>query len=164
MIASYFCFSQESNPVVDAQEKISWEKSVVANNSFDFGEVKIGSNLEHVVELKNVTDQSFEVASVSSSCGCMKPTLQFRTMGAGASGELNIRLNTERFRGRRSASIHILFAQPPNREIKISANVNILNLNCEPEQVQFLDDATSEKKERREIVVRRDGSPHWKIK
>ena len=145
--------------------KQTWESRVVEKTSLDVGDVKPGTDLEPVVVFRNQTQEPFVIDSVSSSCGCMKPVMDATTIAPGESTEMKIRLDTERFRGRRSASIHVGFAKPEGREIKISAVVNIRNLICEPEQVQFLGGKKNENQQlTRELVVRRTGSPFWQIK
>ena len=112
----------------------------------------------------NTTAEPFVIDSIASSCGCMKPVMETRTIEPGKSTELKIRLDTERFRGYRSASIHVLFAKPAGREIKLSAKINIRNLVCEPEQVEFLGSDQKDATSTRELAVRRVGSPFWKVK
>lgn len=147
----------------ETDQNQSWEDTVVEKRSLDFGDVKIGTTIKPVVVLKNQTSEPFVIESISSSCGCMKPMMDAKSIEAGSSEELLIKLDTQRFLGRRSASIHIAFAKPKGKEIKLAAKVNIRNLVCEPEQIQFVGIDVGEQSTR-ELNIRRVGSPFWKIK
>ena len=141
----------------------SWESTVVEKTSLDFGDVKIGTELEPVVLLTNRSSEPYVINSISSSCGCMKPVMAAKVIEPGTSEKMEIKLDTERFRGRRGASIHISFAKPEGREIKLAARINIQNLNCEPEELNFFssDDANPQLQQ---LLVTRTGSPFWSIK
>ena len=152
-------------PYASAQENVpSWESTVVKKTYFDFGDVKPATDINKIVLFKNDSSAPYEIKSVSSSCGCMKPEMLPGSIAPGESKELKIKLDTVRFLGRRSASIHVLFAKPAGREIKLSAKVNIRNLVCEPEEIQFLGSTRGSEAITRELTIKRIGSPFWQIK
>ncbi len=150
--------------LVDQNDYFSWSKSVVEKTDYDFGDVKIGSDVKPVIRLSNKTDKRFLIESVSSSCGCMKTSLNKTEIRPGETGNLTITFDTKRFMGARSASIHVLFAEPKGREVKLSARVNIRNLVCEPEEIVFSGQATDAVPLSRQISLKRRGSPFWKVK
>jgi hypothetical protein len=161
-----FCFNSQAisqQSVTATTVEKTWEQKVAPTTQFDFGDVKPGTELEPFIELKNHTSERFVIESVSSSCGCMKAIPSTKIIEPNTTEKLTIQFDTVKFIGRRSASIHVLFAQP-RKEIKLTAHVNIRNLICEPEQLEFLSGGGTEKSSSQILNVKRVGSPFWKIK
>jgi hypothetical protein len=60
----------------------------------DKGEVKSGLHLAHRFTLSNRGSEPVEITSVNSSCGCLAPKLENRTLQSGESSELVLEVNT----------------------------------------------------------------------
>lgn len=157
--ALFFCQSNEDNSQSDRQQLA---KQIAKQASFDFGEIKIGSTLSPKIKLDNPTEKTLKVKSLSSSCGCMSVSMDSPEIAPGKSGFIEVKFNTERFIGKRNSSIHVLFAQPAELEIKISAKVDIRNLIVEPELV-VLHETADGNAPPVVLTVKRHGSPYWKI-
>jgi hypothetical protein len=135
---------------------------IVAERTFDFGEVRIGSSATHSFKFFNPTDRELRIQSASSSCGCTVANISNKAIAPGQTESITISLNTESFRGRKESTIQVRFEEPDDFEIQLRLSVDIKNLYVDPEFVEFRSVRVSQPVSK-QIVVTRKGSPYWKI-
>ena len=71
----------------------------VPERSFDFGKIIQNSTLVHSFWLKSVGDDTLRVLNIWPGCGCTQVPLEDSTIAPGDSTELQIILDTRRFKG-----------------------------------------------------------------
>jgi hypothetical protein len=135
---------------------------IVAERTFDFGEVRIGSSATHSFKFFNPTDRELRIQSVSSSCGCTVANISNKAIAPNQTESITISLNTESFRGKKESTIQVRFEEPIDFEIQLRLSVDIKNLYVDPEFVEFRSVEVSQPVSKT-IVVTRKGSPYWKI-
>lgn len=90
-----------------------WGRKMVDRTDIDFGSVPKNADVTFKVTLKNVFQESIQVSSLSTSCGCIswqdKAPL---TIPSGQSQELTIRLDTIRFSGDRRVTAFLSLLEP----------------------------------------------------
>lgn len=90
-----------------------WGRKMVDRTDIDFGSVPKNGDVTFKVNLKNVFQESIQVSSLSTSCGCIswqdKAPL---TIPSGQTQELTIRLDTVRFSGDRRVTAFLSLVEP----------------------------------------------------
>ncbi len=143
-------------------QNLNWQDKIAAERVYDFGDVPLGKSAEHSFEMVNTTSETLKIRSVSASCGCTTPKASKMEIKPGEKASVIVKLNTERFRGKKKSTIHVRFDGPESREIQFSISVNIRNLLIEPEMIEFVP-APLNREAKRTVMVSRGGSPYWKI-
>jgi hypothetical protein len=98
---------------------------VVEPASFNFGTVKPRGVVQRELVLRNIGRTDLVIDSIVSSCGCAAVLADTRTVRAGASAPLRIRLTAPDRAGRLEKSVLIKSNDPaqPALEVKIEAVV-----------------------------------------
>jgi len=93
--------------------------------SFDFGDIKPGSKVEHTFNMKNEGKKDLIIRDVKSSCGCtaVQPTKNIVT--AGESVPLKVSFDSTGKNGRTNKTITVITNDPknPTTVLRISSNI-----------------------------------------
>jgi hypothetical protein len=79
---------------VQAQDKAP--KMVFEAETIDYGKIKQGAEPYRTFKFKNVGNAELIITSARGSCGCTVPTYTEKPIGAGESGEIKVRYDTQR--------------------------------------------------------------------
>ncbi len=96
-----------------------WARRLFEKTSHDFGSVARAANTVHEFSFTNTLDRDVHIASVRSSCGCTKPSVQQRAVKSGEAGIVFARYNTRSFTGRKSATVTVVFDRPRYAEVQL---------------------------------------------
>ena len=129
------------------------------SHSVDFGVIGVAEKAEHFFSVPNDSDEDFIVHSVTTSCGCMKATMDREVIKPGEKGKLKIELDTVNFRGTKNVSITLRLKQPI-REIQFTAKAVIRNVVPSPTSIQF---CGAQPNLKQKVTLTRRGDPNWKI-
>ncbi len=94
-------------------------KIAVDNAVYDFGTVLEGVFVTHKFILSNVGDELLTITNVRVDCGCTGTDLSKTNLEPGESVELEANLDTLRYRGRISKSIHVESNDPENARLTL---------------------------------------------
>lgn len=133
-----------------------------SQRKFDFGDVSIGKDAVHEFLIANPHQETMKISSIGASCGCTIVSSDSMEIAPGEATKLIVKLDTQRFQGKRSSAIQVRVAEPVKTEIQFSISCHIRNLLIEPAVVQFAGDNAEERKQ--QIKITRRGSSFWKIK
>ena len=110
---------------VSAQEKTA--KIEFKTETVDYGEITKGSDGVRVFEFKNTGDAPLIISKVSSSCGCTIPKKPEGPIMPGASGEIQVKYDTNRVGPIRKAITVISNADTPTKVLKIKGEVKAMD-------------------------------------
>jgi len=72
---------------------------IVEGLQYDFGEIAQGAEISHTFRFHNAGDQILNISRLRSSCGCTAALLTTRKLVPGSMGELQLKFNSQGFRG-----------------------------------------------------------------
>jgi hypothetical protein len=115
-----------------------WAEKMFQTTRHDFGSVARGAKAEFRFELTNVYLEDVHIAAVRSSCGCTEPRIERPLLKTYEQGAIVAHLNTDRFRGRKGATITVTFDKPLPATVQLHVTGYIRNdVVFEPGSVQF---------------------------
>jgi hypothetical protein len=93
--------------------------------SFDFGDIKPGSKVEHIFNLKNTGKSDLLIRDVKSSCGCTAVSPPKNMVGAGETVPLKVSFDSTGKSGRQNKTITVITNDPknPTTILRISSNI-----------------------------------------
>lgn len=93
--------------------------------SFDFGDIKPDSKVEHTFNLKNAGKRDLIIRDVKSSCGCTAVTPSKNMVAPGESVPLKVAFDSAGKSGRQNKTITVITNDPknPTTVIRISSNI-----------------------------------------
>jgi len=98
----------------------------LSENSFDFGDVKLGSVKVHTFEIRNQGTDTLFIRKVRSTCGCLEAILTNYIIAPGRSGFLKLSFNTAgASMGSNSKIVTLISSDPRKPMLNIGVNVNI---------------------------------------
>lgn len=102
----------------DAAAKIEFKTETV-----DYGEIEKGADGIRVFEFTNTGDAPLIISKVSSSCGCTIPKKPEDPILPGATGEIQVKYDTNRVGPIRKAITVISNADTPTKVLKIKGEI-----------------------------------------
>ncbi|MDP2890932.1 MAG: DUF1573 domain-containing protein [Bacteroidota bacterium] len=94
--------------------------------SFDFGDIKPGSKVEHTFNLKNIGKRDLVIRDVKSSCGCTAVSPSKNMIAANESVPLKVVFDSAGRSGRQNKTITIITNDPKNPTTVLRIATNIL--------------------------------------
>jgi hypothetical protein len=93
--------------------------------SFDFGDIKPGSKVEHIFNLKNTGKSDLLIRDVKSSCGCTAVSPPKNMVGSGETVPLKVSFDSTGKSGRQNKTITVITNDPknPTTILRISSNI-----------------------------------------
>lgn len=124
-----------ATPSLPAQD---WARDLFSTHSHDFGTVVRNAKAEFTFPMKNIYLEDVHIASVRSSCGCTTPRIDKATLKTYEEGGVTAHINTDRFLGRKGATITVAIDRPYRAEVQLHVSVNISShLVLEPGSVRL---------------------------
>lgn len=141
-----------------------WAKEMFEATSHDFGTVASGAKTEFRFVFTNPYRDPIHISGVRTSCGCTTPTVVNDTVKTDEKGEILAHFNTDRFTGKRGATLTVTIDKPQRAEVQLRIDGVIrTDVSINPGVVNFgsIDrGAAAEQK----VTVDYHGSSDWKIK
>jgi len=126
------CFSQS---YVHAQ---GWERKMLTEFAHDFGEVNKGDMPEYRFEIKNIYQETINIAQVFSSCGCTQVSVSKRQLKTWETADVICRFNSKPFNGFKQATVTVRFGQPMVGEVQLTVKGTIVSaIRLNPESIDF---------------------------
>ncbi|QBA63506.1 DUF1573 domain-containing protein [Muriicola soli] len=106
---------------VQAQDKTA--KIQFKTETVDYGQIEKGSDGIRIFEFTNTGEAPLIISKVSSSCGCTIPKKPEEPILPGATGEIQVKYDTNRVGPIRKAITVISNADTPTKVLKIKGEV-----------------------------------------
>lgn len=140
-----------------------WARDMFTVTNHDFGTVARGAETVFHFEFENKYVENVHVAGVSASCGCTTPSITVDTVKTWGKSAIVARFNTDRFMGRRSATITVRFDRPYYKEVQLTVTGYIRpDVVLHPGVVNFGELDQSQAAEQK-VLVRYAGRTGWSI-
>lgn len=140
-----------------------WARKMFKETSHAFGTVAKDAKVEYEFKFKNIYVEDIHIASVSSSCGCTTPSITKDTLKTYETSSILAHYNTDRFTGKKGATIKVVIDKPFYAEVQLKvAGFIRTDINLQPEFVDLgsLDQGSVGEKS---INVSYLGGSNWKI-
>ena len=116
----------------------TWADGLFDELNKDFGSVPRGMILQHNFKIKNNTREVVGILGVRSSCGCTTIQTPKRYLQPGEESSVQVRMDSGRFRGPKTVSLHVKLDRPESHEVKIWVKANSRDdIALSPEIVDF---------------------------
>ena len=102
--------AQVQNTVVTEAPKLNWAEKTFSELRHEFGTVAKFSDVKCIVEIKNIYEEPLTLASVLTTCGCIKATPDKLLLKTGEVAHVELRLNTKDFNGPRNVNLDVRLA------------------------------------------------------
>lgn len=140
-----------------------WAAEMFEVTSHDFGTVARNSLTEFAFKLKNIYEEDVHVAGVRSSCGCTSPRIEKPLLKTYEEGAIIAHVNTDRFLGRKGATVTVTFDKPYPAQVQLQVRTYIRDdVVIRPGSVQFgsVDRGTTAD---RQVQISCPGRSGWRI-
>lgn len=97
-----------------------WAGKMFKVRSVDFGEVARNAKTEFAFEFENPYAVDLHIAGVKASCGCTTPIVEKDTVTTYEKGVIRAHYNTDRFSGKRGATLTVTFDRPRYAEVQLT--------------------------------------------
>lgn len=92
--------------------------------TFDFGTIKEGDEVEHIFAFTNMGEAPLIISSAKGSCGCTVPEWPKEPIGVGKKGSIKVKFSSKGKTGAQSKTVTITSNTfPADTKIQIKANV-----------------------------------------
>ena len=131
--------------------------------SHDFGTVARAAKTEYRFTFDNPYNQTIQVRSVRTSCGCTTPIVETESVPPGGRGSILAKFNTGTHTGSRSATLTVTFDKPTFSEIQLHVKGYIRSdVVFQPGEATFGNMMQGSSKTI-EVGVDYAGKPNWQI-
>ncbi len=96
-----------------------WSDQAFKSKKHDFGTVAVAAKTEYTFEFTNPLQRDLHIRSVRASCGCTTPIIKTQSVAPGQKGEILARFNTRTFKGKRGATLTVIFDRPYYHEVRL---------------------------------------------
>lgn len=103
----------------------NWASKVFKVRNHDFGNVARNAKAEFLFEIENPYATDLHIAGVRASCGCTTPKILKSNITTYETGGIQAVYNTDRFQGRRNATLTVTFDRPKFAEVQLTVKGNI---------------------------------------
>ena len=83
------------------------DQFVFEEETFDFGFIEMGEDVDHSFSFKNVGDQALSISNVKASCGCTMPSYPFIPIEPGENGKIDVHFDSKGRLGPQTADVTI---------------------------------------------------------
>lgn len=140
-----------------------WADSLFTVKTHDFGTVAVAAKTEFEFPIVNNTGRDIHISNVRASCGCTTPIVDEQWIKAGATGKVTARFNTGSFRGKKGATLTVVFDRPSYAEVQLRVDGYIRqDMVLHPGAVEFGKVQSNETQERK-IAIAYAGRSDWRI-
>ena len=153
-------------PVPASARTGNWAEMMLSEREYNFGAAAQGSNVEHVIEIKNLYKEPVTIRAIKSSCGCLDAFLDKTVIESKDVAHLSLNLNTTRYSKQRETTITIEAAwdgdQVKQVHIPVSAYIRT-DVSVQPSSIQF-GTVTAGKASERQVLIQYVGRNNWTIR
>ena len=115
-----------------------WARKMLTEFSHDFGEVNKGDMPEYRFQIKNIYNETMNIAQVFSSCGCTQVAMSKRQLKTFETADVICRFNSKPFNGFKQATVTVRFGRPMAGEVQLTVKGTIVSaIRLYPETIDF---------------------------
>jgi len=100
----------------DAQQ---WARKMFETTNHNFGTVARDAKVEFAFKLKNIYVEDVRITGVRTSCGCTTPRIEKNRLKTYEQGAIVAHFNTDRFLGRKGATLTVTIDRPFRAEVQL---------------------------------------------
>jgi len=121
-----------------ASVPVGWAEKLFDRTTYDFGRVPAGARAEFEFSITNMYPFEVEISRIRETCECTEPILTKSVLAPGEQTTLTARLQTQRFQGRKGATVTITFVRPEFAEVQLHVTAYIdPAVSLEPAELDF---------------------------
>ena len=140
-----------------------WAKAMFDHTSYDFGTVARGAKVEHRFPLENIYLEDAHIESIRSSCGCTLAEVTRQSLKTYERSEVVATLDTRNFKGRRDATLTVVFDKPFRAEVQLHIYAYIRSdVVVQPGEARF-ESVAQGTPARQRLTVSYAGRDNWRI-
>ena len=137
-----------------------WEERAFPIQSLDLGDVAKGSTVEFSFPVVNSFDSELIIDSIDSNCGCTAVHTGQMTIAPGETSEIQGKINTEAYSGRRKAILTVRLRSPAAQEIRLRVDSFIrTDLVLYPGAIHFSDAFTGKAYTKKTTLMHAGSTP-----
>ncbi len=155
------CMGQPARPSAKGMKKLTRAGSGL-RMSRDFGLVDRGAEVQETFEVQNKSREPLRLGDPQVSCGCISIVDQPKSVDAGESVSIAVRLDTSRMRGAVKHSVTFKVDHPKQRYVRLVVEGTVRGVWTEPETLD-LGSITSQKRARQRFFIFAAGMPDLDI-
>jgi hypothetical protein len=155
----------------------SWADGLFSELRHEFGNIPRGSDQRCTFILRNTTESSIRISTLSRTCGCTQITLddkvvldqniknsrENKLVPPGQEAQIGVVLDTRTFTGPKSAEIIVSFDQPAYAEVRLTVNSFIRqDIVLNPGAIQ-LGNMSHGMESAKELDIEYAGSANWQV-
>jgi hypothetical protein len=115
-----------------------WAQKMFGVTHHDFGSVAKSAKAEYEFEVTNCWVEDVHIAGVRSSCGCTTPRVEGADLKTWEKGKIVAHFNTDRFSGRKGATLTVTIDRPFYAEVQLRVDGFIRDdIAFNPTSVEF---------------------------
>lgn len=95
-------------------------KIVFASESYSFGTISEGEEVQHVFQLHNAGQEVLTIEKTITSCGCTAAVVGKKSIPPGESGEIVVTFNSTGRSGKQDKTIRVFSSDPERSEVVLS--------------------------------------------
>lgn len=140
-----------------------WAVKMFEDRAHDFGAVARYAETTHRFVLENKYLEDVHIAGVRASCGCTTPSIEKQTLKTWEKGAILAKFNTDRFMGRKQATLTVTIDKPFYAEVQLTVKGYIRpDVVFHPGKVDFGEISQAEGAEK-QVQVSYAGRTNWNI-
>ena len=140
-----------------------WATKMFTTREHDFGAVARGAETIYQFEIENKYVEDVHIAGVRASCGCTTPSISKQTLKTWEKGAIVARFNTDRFMGRKGATLTVTIDKPFFAEVQLQVTGYIRpDVVFSPGKVNFGEVSQAEGASQR-VQVTYAGRSDWRV-
>ena len=125
MLLSSVAAPAQSPPLAEGSGT-EWAMKMFSETNHDFGVVASGAEVKARITITNKYEETVRISSVTPSCSCTRVEMPAKTvLGTYESTEIELSMDTRRFRKHKDAVVTVRFSEPSYAEVKIPVQMYV---------------------------------------
>lgn len=88
-------------------DELDWAEKMFSELSYDFGNIARGSDARHVIEIKNLYEETVRITNVGTTCGCIAAEPDVRELATHEVARIEVQMNTVKFMRRKDSNVDV---------------------------------------------------------
>lgn len=111
---------------------------MLSTKKVDFGVIATGSEVPKFIQIRNVHQQTYQIAEVKTSCSCARAKIDRTVIQPGETAIISVQMNTRNHQKRKDTNVIIRFNAPRFTEVRVPVTAYIrTDVVFTPGLVQF---------------------------
>lgn len=146
-------------------DELNWAEKMFSELSYDFGNIARGADARHIIEVKNLYQETVRITNVGTTCGCTAAEPDVRELATHEVARIEVQMNTVKFMRRKDSNVDVTltYAGGSARTVRIPITAYIRpDVVLDPGTAQFGSVEIGQGGERA-IAIAYAGQLDWRI-